>query len=191
MIIGLVGRKGSGKTTVAQYLGTKGYTEIVFAEPVKQIVSILFGFDYEVLKGDTPEKRIKRDTLKDPIWGKTAVEAMQYVGTELVRNNFDQEAWIKIAQRKIEAAIERGENVVISDVRFKNEIEFVRNMGGQIWVLYEHPEDLRISEEEGVKGHASENSFQSSILGSDIMIRNPKTGIRDFHYTIRHTLLNC
>lgn len=184
MIIGLVGRKGSGKTTVAQYLTTKGYTEIVFAEPVKRITSILFGFDYEVLKGDTPEKRILRNSLRDPIWGKTAVESMQYVGTDLMRNNFDKDVWIKIAERKVRSLIEKVENVVISDVRFENEIEFIRQMGGHIWVLYENDEDLHISTDDGPRGHISENSFQNSICPEDIMIQNDKSGLDNLYKII-------
>lgn len=175
-LIGLVGQKNSGKTTVANYLLQKGFKEVVFAEPVKRITEIVFGFPYDVLLGDTPEKRKIRDTLKDPIWGKTAVEAMQFVGTEIFREGFDKDVWIKIASRKIQ----EHDLVVVSDVRFENEVEFIRQSGGEIWVLYENPEDIvpktpeQLAKLTGTKAHASENSFQGAILEGDVKIHNQR-----------------
>jgi dephospho-CoA kinase len=175
-LIGLVGQKNSGKTTVANYLLQKGFKEVVFAEPVKRITEIVFGFPYDILLGDTPEKRKIRDTLKDPVWGKTAVEAMQFIGTEVFREGFDKDVWIKIASRKIQ----EHDLVVVSDVRFENEVEFIRKMGGEIWVLYEKPEDIvpktpeQLAMLTGTKAHASENSFQGSILEGDVKIHNQR-----------------
>lgn len=173
-LIGLVGQKNSGKTTVAKYLVEKDFTEVVFAEPVKRITEIVFGFPYDLLLGDTAEKRKIRDTLKDPVWGMTAVEAMQFMGTELFRQGFDKDVWIKIASRKIK----EHDLVVVSDVRFENEVEFIRQSGGEIWVLYENPEDIvpktpeQLAQLTGTKAHASENSFQASILEGDVKIHN-------------------
>ena len=142
-VIGLVGKKGSGKTTVAKYLVDEyNFEEVVFAEPVKRVTESIFGFSYDMLLGDTKEKRQQRVTLKDPIWGKTPVEAMQIVGTEIFRNGFDSETWIKIAKRKVDQFRSEGKSVVISDVRFENEINFIRETGGEIVVLFEKPEDI-------------------------------------------------
>lgn len=183
ILIGLVGKKNSGKTTVANYLQEKGYEEVVYAEPLKRVVEIIFGFDYDMLLGDTPEKRQLRNTLRDPIWNMTPVQAMQQLGTEVFRENFDKETWIKIAGRKIDTFRNNGKCVIVSDVRFENEMEFVRRMGGHLIILYDKIEETHIptqAELERIKGtpegHASEISFQAAIdYERDILVHNDKT----------------
>jgi hypothetical protein len=190
LLIGLVGKKNSGKTTVTEYLQSKyRFEEVVFADPLKQVVEIIFGFDYDMLLGNTPEKRVLRNTLRDPIWNMTPVQAMQQLGTEVFRDNFDKETWVKIAGRKVDNFLSQGKSVVVSDVRFGNEIEFIRQKGGQIIVLYENAQDTKILTEEELErikgtpeGHASETSFQAHIdYNKDILIRNEKTGLDDLH----------
>ena len=163
IVLGLVGKKNSGKTTTAKIImdhyptdtGKLGFKEIAFATPVKKITEIVYGFEYDMLLGDTPEKRMKRDTLKDPIWNKSPVQAMQYLGTELFRDNFDKEVWIKIAKREIDEYTRIGQNVIITDCRFPNEIEFVRSQpGGRILVIYENPDDL-VPRSPGIPGETS------------------------------------
>lgn len=188
MIIGLVGRKGAGKTTVAELLKTKGFEEITFAEPLKRITSIIYGFDYDMLKGDTPQKREIRSTVRDPVWNLTGVEALQFMGTDVMRNNFDKDVWVKIATNTMKTAITGGKNLVITDVRFPNEMELIRSLGGKLWVLYEDIEDLIVYEGEGIRGHESENSFQNNLSSDDLMIENQKDGIDKFHVIIESLL---
>lgn len=183
ILIGLVGKKNSGKTTVANYLQEKGYEEVVFADPLKRVVEIIFGFDYDMLLGDTPEKRHLRNTLRDPIWNMTPVQAMQQLGTEVFREHFDKETWVKIAARKINQFRDSGKCVVVSDVRFENEMDVIRRMGGHLIVLYDKIEDTNIptqAELDRIKGtpegHASEISFQAAIdRERDILVHNDKT----------------
>lgn len=186
LIIGLVGKGGAGKTETAKYL-TQHYKfqEVVFAEPVKRVTSIIFGFDYDMLLGDTPEKRKRRTTEKDLIWGLTPVEAMQRIGTEIFRENFDRDTWIKIAQRQIQQAISNGVNVVISDCRFENEMEFIRSMGGELWVLFQNVDDIDPQKtEELQQTHISEKSFQNSVKDVDRKIHNPRDGLDNLYTKI-------
>ena len=51
--IGLLGQKGSGKDTLADYLvNNKGFVKYSFATPVKNISKILFNLSYEQLYGN-------------------------------------------------------------------------------------------------------------------------------------------
>jgi len=46
IVIGIVGKLKSGKTTVADYLVKhKSFTRLAFADPIKQMVSALFGYN--------------------------------------------------------------------------------------------------------------------------------------------------
>lgn len=183
-LIGLVGKGNAGKTTTSNILKDR-FHEVVFAEPVKRVTEIIYGFDYDMLLGDTAEKRELRKTLKDPIWDRTPIQAMQYIGTELFRDCFDKEVWIKIAKRKIDDHLNNGRNVIVTDCRFPNEIEFIRKMGGNILILYENDRDLiPYTSVSGTTGHASENSFQTAILPSDFYYHNKKNGLEQMNSDI-------
>lgn len=171
-IIGLIGARGSGKTTCASYLKENyNFTEFSFADPVKKVVEIIYGFDYDTLKGDTPEKREARVKIQDPVWDQNMIQAMQFIGTELFRNHMDQDVWIKIMKRNIESCIKSGKRVVISDLRYPNEIEFVRSLGGKVWVL-ELQQSVQAS---CTDTHSSETSAKSAIQDTDTVIHNDLT----------------
>lgn len=180
-VIGLIGGRGSGKTTCANYLNTHyNFQEFSFADPVKKIVEIVYGFDYETLKGDTPEKREKRVSTRDPVWDKNMIQAMQFIGTELFRDHMDQDVWIKIMKRNIENLVKNNKRVVISDLRYPNEIEFVRSIGGSVWVL-KRESNVATTQSDVVvtksvvattDTHSSETSYFSAIKDTDPVVFN-------------------
>jgi hypothetical protein len=126
MIIGLTGKKGSGKDTIANYLVSKyGFIKLSFGGAVKDIVHIITGWDRELIEGSTEESRIFRETIKHKIYNKTCRELMQIIGTDLFRNHFDENIWINIIINKIDI----NKSYVITDVRFDNEALSIKNLG--------------------------------------------------------------
>ena len=131
MIIGLLGAKRHGKDTVADYLvEAHGFTKITFATPLKECCGAMFGFTDEQLYGDL------KDTV-DESWGITPRDTFKFIGTDLVRehihkllpdigNNF----WVESLKRT--QLSDKTKNYVISDVRFQNEVDFVKEMGGTV-----------------------------------------------------------
>jgi hypothetical protein len=133
-IIGLLGFIGSGKDTVSDILvEDHGFIKESFAGSVKDAVSTIFGWDRSLLEGDTEESRNFRET-PDAWWSDkfgapvTPRNILQLMGTESCRNVFHTDIWIFATQRRICI----GKNYVISDVRFPNEMHFIRSMGGKI-----------------------------------------------------------
>jgi len=55
---------------------------------------------------------------------------LQLIGTEALRNNFQQDLWFITVQNRIRK--NPDQNVVISDVRFPNEIKFIQEHGGKL-----------------------------------------------------------
>lgn len=137
MIIGLLGFQGSGKGTVGEILTENGFIPLSFAGSLKDATSAIFGWERHLLEGDTVESREFRETV-DPFWtDKLKYEVtpriiLQKFGTECVRNNFFNNIWIASLERKILNLVSDNKNVVITDVRFPNEIDFLYNFGAQL-----------------------------------------------------------
>ena len=132
MIIGVVGFIGSGKGTAADILVEKhGFVKLSFADAVKDATAAIFGWQRSLLEGDTLESREFRET-KDEWWSKkfefdfSPRLALQLMGTEAGRNVFHQDVWVHALERKAEMY----KDVVIADVRFPNEIDWMRSKGG-------------------------------------------------------------
>lgn len=134
MIIGICGLIGAGKDTIANHLAAKhGYERYSWASPLKDIASTLFGWDREMLEGATPEFRAQREVI-DQWWASKLGKdwspryALQYIGTEVMRDGLHPDIWVLAGQRRLEGK----NNVVVSDTRFPNEIRAIRELGGKI-----------------------------------------------------------
>lgn len=143
MLIGVTGLANSGKDTTGDFL-VKNYDnweKMSFANHLKDVASLLFGFDRKMLAGETPEDRAIREQ-PDKFWSEkmgkdfTPRYALQFLGTNLLRNQMHKNIWVDCLERKI---MESDKNIVITDVRFPNEIDMIRSLGGEIWRV-ERPE---------------------------------------------------
>ena len=141
MIIGLCGFIGSGKDTVASMMVERGCTQDSFAAPLKDVCANIFGWPREMLEGDTIESRDFRE-IPDMFWTKklgvpnfTPRLALQLVGTDVLRNHFNQDIWLNSLEYRMRKLAEDFPCVVVSDARFRNELDLIRTMGGVIiWV---------------------------------------------------------
>lgn len=173
MIIGVSGIQGSGKDTLGKILiENYGFIKVSFAETLKDITSIIFNWDRNLLEGSTPESREFREK-KDEWWSKelnqeiTPRKMLQYLGTEVFRNNFNQDIWVKIIKRKLIEYINLNKNVVITDCRFPNEVLMVQKLGGIIIKIIRNTTHINIYT------HSSETSLLNTK--ADFTIINNKT----------------
>lgn len=132
-IVGITGKIGSGKDTIADYLCKEhGYVRMSFASTLKDAVSSVFGWDRNMLEGLTKESREWRET-KDTWWSNrlnmeiTPRFVLQYWGTEVCRQGFHNDIWVASLENKLRNI---SKNVVITDCRFKNEVDAIKNAGG-------------------------------------------------------------
>jgi hypothetical protein len=128
MIIGLTGYSGSGKDTIAQLLcDNYDFTRFAFADPLKEmLIKAGLATREELYITKPPHVR----------------ELMQKIGTDIFRNQVDENYWVIKMIRKLKAFFNErvpNANVVIPDVRFANEATMVlygfrgtRNIGGVI-----------------------------------------------------------
>ena len=160
MIIGLVGFIGSGKGTVGDIFESHGYIKDSFAKPLKDACSMMFGWPRELLEGDTEVSRKWREE-PDTFWSEkfdysfTPRYALQLMGTEAGRNVFHQDIWVMSLLNRA-----KGKDVVVTDVRFKNEIEYIQKNGGRIVRVKrgDEPEWYNLAKD-------AADGFSSAIMG--------------------------
>jgi hypothetical protein len=124
-LVGITGRAGAGKSAASQALVDCGWTRIKFAGPFKDMLRAI-GLTDDHIEGDL--KEIPCDLL----CGQTPRHAMITLGTEWGRDLMGGEFWTNIAAHRIAVALAAGHNVVVDDVRFENEADLIRNLGGTV-----------------------------------------------------------
>jgi len=127
MIVAFGGRAGSGKSTAAKLLQSLLPLKIVilsFATPVKAIASIIGGSNYTT----KIDKNSKPPTLADT--DLTWRRLLQIVGTDFGRDMLHPEIWIRLAERAMDRELANGKIVVFDDLRFENELRFIKQRGG-------------------------------------------------------------
>ena len=136
-IIGICGLIGSGKGTVADILvDYHDFQKISFADKVKDGASAIFGWDRALLEGDTDRSRLWREK-EDEFWTNetgssvTPRLVLQLLGTDCMRYGFYDGIWVSLVKKHM---VENpNHNYVIPDVRFPNEMNMIREMGGEVW----------------------------------------------------------
>jgi hypothetical protein len=131
-VLGISGWARSGKDTVADYLvENHGYVKVSFSTPMKEAMyrlnpritvnevqntALRIGVDiygWEGLKDRSPDIR----------------GLLQRFGTEIGREMFSEDFWVDYALN----SIPDGGKAVISDVRYPNEADAIRQLGGKVY----------------------------------------------------------
>lgn len=185
MIIGLTGYARAGKSTAAKYLvENHGFTELSFAKALKDmayavnpIVDDSDSCDCCVVKWEG--KRLQ-EVVDTHGWERAKdfypeVRAfLQRLGTEGVRGHLGDSAWVHVVEDQLERLWTADHNekcdgscrdycegdanlrpIVIADVRFENEADFIRHEGGRV-VRIE-----RTNQKAAESAHASEVPVQA------------------------------
>ncbi len=190
-IIGVCGFIASGKGTVGDILSTEfGFTKISYADRLKDTLATLFNWDRTLLEGNTPESRQWRET-PDTYWSEelgtefTPRSAMQRLGTDCIRKGLADDIWVLIMKQTLQQ--QPDTNFVIPDVRFFNERDLLRDMGGEIWQVKRGQDPLWASKAisdnrygtswmtDHPEIHESEWRWMDETPHFDLVIRNDAT----------------
>ena len=139
MLIGISGKKRSGKDTVGamvvEWLNEHGFdaAQVAFADQLKDEVAEATGVNRRMQEMDKERWR--------PI--------LQWWGVEFRRHYFGQDYWVSKMTQKLLAMDE--DLAVVTDVRFRDEADFIRASGGFV---------VRVERETGLQdGHSSETDL--------------------------------
>lgn len=138
-LIGLTGKARSGKTTVSKMLEIYGYTALSFAAPIKAMLSVI-GLD---------EPADKEAPL--PALNLSYRQLAQTLGTEWGRT-LHPDLWLILLDATLKN-LPHDAKIVITDVRFENEANWIRQHG-TLWHI------TRPNHTNNVRAHSSENGIQ-------------------------------
>ena len=141
-LIGLIGKKRTGKDTFADKLvRDHGYTRVALADPLRDAALAL-----DPIVGTFPLNsegivRVREWRLSQVIdelgWEKAkdfvpeVRRTLQRLGTESIRS-LDDQFWIRTAFARIDALRADGKPVVVTDVRYPNEADAIRDATGYL-----------------------------------------------------------
>ena len=175
ILIGLTGYAGTGKDTVREILEAEGATGFAFADPIRNMVRELLastGID---------DKWMDRRELKEepiPQLGVSYRHLAQTLGTEWGRA-VAPDFWLRIAGAYVANLKHQGLTAfVVSDVRFLNEAQWVRDRGGVIWRVHR-------TLASPVREHVSESELDD--IKPDVTIHNDGT-LDDLRRTVHEAL---
>ena len=131
-IIGFTGYAGAGKDTAAAALVARGYTRLAFADRLREI---LLAVDPLIPVPGTATFARLSAVIADRGWQAAKMEIgevrdlLQRLGTEGGRDVLGPNVWIDATFARITT---RG-RYVVTDVRFDNEAERIRALGGHVY----------------------------------------------------------
>ena len=165
-VIGLVGFPGSGKDTLAEQLVSRGdWKRVAFADALKD--AFLLARPWRTVDGQVVPVST-REELED--WKRDSDEArraLQDYG--MFFRNINPYIWVFAASDKISGYLRDGFNVIVTDIRFKNEAIQVRELDGQIVHLQREGHGA-------VNDHISESNTAQLIKGADWTLTNSGDG---------------
>lgn len=135
-LIAFAGPAGIGKSEASDLLVSKGFQRVKFAYPLKQMLTTMYeiaGLDQDEitlrLEGNLKEK-------SDPVLRQaTPRHAMQTLGGEWGRDSISPDFWVSLWRKAVSRKIAAGISVVTDDLRYPNEAEAIRELGGEIIML--------------------------------------------------------
>lgn len=161
LLIGIAGQARSGKDTVANHLVSEyGFMRMAFADPLKAACTVLFDLSCEESSEENKEERIT-------YWGVSPRTMYQLTGDAL-KQAFGPKFWVQRWAKEY-GDFSNVQDVVVSDVRFEQEAEMIRYLGGVVIHIQRPGAGLT-----GVEAqHNSERGI--AFIDGDIMLNNSGT----------------
>ncbi|AYA64284.1 deoxynucleotide monophosphate kinase family protein [Alteromonas sp. RKMC-009] len=182
LIIGMAGRKGSGKdfgADILQKVLIEQYSKTVdtaaFADHMKRMLET--GLDLAPFQLEDHDAK----EAEDPRYGVSPRKMMQTLGTEWGRNLICDDLWLRCMDNTISKS--KADVIIITDVRFPNEAGFIRSRGGEIVHVF------NLQQPDSVDLHQSEQPLP--MHGRDFVAVNDMTAEYEVRLrTVLHQIAN-
>jgi len=186
-IIGITGYARHGKDTVAAVLTRElGYSRVALADRMKELMLVLdprVDIVHRVVRGVNEFDEVRLSKLVEHVGWEGAKEyaevrrLLQVFGTEVGREGLGQDVWIEALAKGTKGFYGNERKIVIPDVRFTNEAEFIRRMHGEVWGVERPDFDNGL----GANGtHASERDIPILLRGAEFTFINAAPSAAEF-----------
>lgn len=163
IVIGISGFGGNGKTSVSDFfIQAHGFKRVSFADPIRKMLMAL-GIEEDDLRN--PEKK---NEPHPRLMGKTPVQAMETLGTAWGRDMIHPNLWVNHFMHS-------GQGrpfLICDDVRYANEVEAIRQMGGMNFKLV-------VPGKEPVRG--TDFSVEKLVVDQEIINIIGQTRLKDIY----------
>jgi hypothetical protein len=177
-VIGLHGYAGVGKSTLAKELERLGWTRISLSTPIKEMLKAIGLSEDDLANKNSPPALAAFN-------GKTTRYLLQTLGTEWGRNLVSPTIWVDLAAEKIKRLHMEGVcKVVIDDVRFPEEAEMVRSLGGSVVLIERRGHKNSGITNEAERQHSSESRLSSRYLAWSARIAEGRESVAEVARTL-------
>jgi hypothetical protein len=161
-IVGLAGKGGTGKDTLARlFLRPLGFMPVALADEIK-IRAVATGVASYMEAFYTKPPQVRQ-------W-------LQQEGTDRGRDVFGEDVWLRAMDARMrKVATDWGiDQFVVTDVRFANEVKFIRELGGAVFLLDAPIRNANNGMSAEARQHISENHLDLYCTRRDFnaVIRN-------------------
>lgn len=161
LVIGLGGKLRSGKDAVADHLVAEyGFKKMGMSDALHEA---MLAIDPWILGGDK-YVAIRYSALCEEVGYVEAKKnpevrrLLQNLGTEVGRNMIGENTWVNIMARKVDDYLYADQPVVVTGIRFPNELTMIHQFAGHV-VWIDRPSEQA---DGAVAQHASENGVSGS-----------------------------
>lgn len=171
-LLGLTGAMGSGKTTATRIISEHTNQPIVtlkLAQPLYDLQDLI----YKAIEPIYPKPK---DFIKDR-------KLLQLLGTDWGRNTIDPDLWVKLWKLRLAEYADKKVIVIVDDVRFDNEAQVIKDLGGKIIKIVSNRQNGTIDNGTGIKNHATEQGISKSLLDAEV----PNSGtLEEFEQVLKY-----
>lgn len=174
LLIGLSGKMGVGKSTALNILKDDFFplnVQVVkFAQPLYDMQEMIY-------------RRISAVHPRPSAFIKDRV-LLQWLGTDWGRGMISEDIWVDLWKHEALTLLNKGAIVVCDDVRYDNEAELIKNLGGFTIQLTSNTTDSRIDTSSGIVNHKSEAGIDSRlvdrVISNDGTVEQLRNSLREF-----------
>lgn len=182
-ILGISGKRESGKSALAKALVPYGFTRVSLANPIKEMCKRLYGLTDEQVYG----KEKETPTVYKRTDGSYFTPRDILIREGSLKRSIDKDYWCKELENYVAQWKTDSTKIVMDDIRFLNEIDYFKKLGAKF---------VRIERNQKATGRAALDDLSETELDSykdwDALLLEPFNRVpRDLETFAEYLVTHC
>lgn len=198
-LIGVCGKARHGKGEVSALLVERGFHEVQFSAPVKELLLHMDPLVMEVQGGVGVTERLSAYVERRGMDSAKAIPEVRRLLQGLgngAREIVSPSTWVNGFRWRWSDVLDEGLKMVVSDMRYPNEAQLIRELGGEVWKVrrggwteMDDGSQLWNDFDNGL-GELNENPSETAVdeINADLTILNDGS-LADLRYKLRQYLV--